>query len=130
MIASAACSGSTEAELTIRDAIRGDAAVAVGRVRTWIANNLPHATLAQCARSLCVSERALQRTLQDSGTSLRKELTHARVARAQQLLQTTDEKLESIAKEVGLSTSEHLVKLFRRLMGTSPNEWRTQTRAK
>ncbi len=120
---------SLRAEQTIRDAIGGDAVVALSQVRQWIANNLSEPTVAQCARALCVSERSLQRMLQESSTSLRDELAKARVDRAKEILRTTDAKLESVAKDVGLSKSQSLNTLFKRLTGSSPTEWREGQRA-
>ena len=47
-----------------------------------------------------------------------------RLARAQELMLTTDEPLSQIALACGLCDQSHLTRLFRRHVGTSPNAWR------
>ena len=47
-----------------------------------------------------------------------------RLARAQELMLTTDEPLSQIALDCGLCDQSHLTRLFRRHVGTSPNAWR------
>jgi AraC-like DNA-binding protein len=47
-----------------------------------------------------------------------------RLARAQELMLTTDDPLSQIALACGLCDQSHLTRLFRRHVGTSPNVWR------
>ena len=47
-----------------------------------------------------------------------------RLARAQELMLTTDDPLSQIALACGLCDQSHLTRLFRRHVGTSPNAWR------
>src|SRR5215510_10333934 len=51
-----------------------------------------------------------------------------RLARAQELMLTTDEPLSQIALACGLCDQSHLTRLFRRHVGTSPNAWRRSHR--
>ncbi|HUL04934.1 MAG TPA: AraC family transcriptional regulator [Candidatus Acidoferrum sp.] len=51
-----------------------------------------------------------------------------RLARAQELMLTTDEALSQIALACGLCDQSHLTRLFRRHLGTSPNAWRRSHR--
>jgi AraC-like DNA-binding protein len=53
-----------------------------------------------------------------------------RVARAQELMLTTDEPLCQIALACGICDQSHLTRLFHRHMGTSPNVWRRRHREK
>lgn len=86
------------------------------------------ATLDGVARAMGVSTRTLQRLLQSAGLSFRSELHAARVARAQELLRTTDLKLLAIAHEVGVKKTQHLSALFCRLTGESPGGFRNRHR--
>jgi AraC-like DNA-binding protein len=85
-------------------------------------------TLADAARKLGRSDRALQRELKEAGVSFRDELARARVAVAKALLIDTDLKLESIAQEVGCLSLAHFSRLFRRMANESPSEFRRRGR--
>ena len=47
-----------------------------------------------------------------------------RVHRAQQLMRQTDRKLDDIAEELGFSDAFHLSKVFKRIVGASPRDYR------
>jgi AraC-like DNA-binding protein len=49
-----------------------------------------------------------------------------RIERAQQMMLTTDHPLCQIALDCGLCDQSHLTRLFRRLVGTTPSEWRRE----
>ncbi|WP_158537106.1 helix-turn-helix domain-containing protein [Humitalea rosea] len=49
-----------------------------------------------------------------------------RMERAQELMLTTDQPLAQIAIACGLADQAHLSRLFRQIMGESPNAWRRQ----
>ena len=51
-----------------------------------------------------------------------------RLARAQELMLTTDDPLSQIALACGLYDQSHLTRLFRHHVGTSPNAWRRSHR--
>ena len=51
-----------------------------------------------------------------------------RVQRAQRLMLTTEESLSQIAAVCGMADQAHFCKLFRRLVGESPNAWRRTQR--
>lgn len=51
-------------------------------------------------------------------------ITGRRLARAQNLMLTTQDPLRQIALACGLYDQSHLTRLFRRHIGTSPNAWR------
>jgi len=60
----------------------------------------------------------------ETGLSVRDCLTRVRVAIAQDLLATTDEKLDTIAARVGLGDTSHLAHVFQRITGRPPSAYR------
>ncbi|MFQ6242662.1 helix-turn-helix domain-containing protein [Sinorhizobium meliloti] len=51
-----------------------------------------------------------------------------RIALAKDLIRNTDEPLSQIAHACGMSDQAHLCKLFRRIAGTTPHQWRQRSR--
>ena len=62
------------------------------------------------------------------GMSVRDYLTRVRVTIAQELLATTDEKLESIATRLGFADTSHLAHVFQRITGGPPGAYRRSPR--
>jgi AraC-like DNA-binding protein len=85
-------------------------------------------SLEAVARALAVSARSLQRRLGAAGTSFSREIARARVERAMVLLQSTDEKLESVAARAGCGSLSSFSKMFAREVGVPPSVWRARTR--
>jgi AraC-like DNA-binding protein len=79
-------------------------------------------------RALHLSQRTLQRRLQELGTSFQKEVHAARLAEAQRRLRASDDPLTVIALEVGFASPQHFSALFRRAVGESPSAWRARHR--
>jgi AraC-like DNA-binding protein len=92
--------------------------------REMIERNLDVA-IADVGRALGVSARSLQRVLNRHGTSFHDEVVSARLARAQTLLRSGDDKVSAVASRVGIS-ERALTALFRKRTGLSPAEWRKQ----
>jgi AraC-like DNA-binding protein len=110
------------------EAREGDASL-VSELRNYLRTSCREATLDTCARALKTSTRSLQRSLSEKGTSLRDELSRARLFAAKELLMTTDMKLLSVAERVGFSSAHSLLDLFRKAEGVSPDEWRKRCRS-
>ena len=53
-------------------------------------------------------------------------ITSRRIERAQQMMLTTNHPLSQIALDCGLCDQSHLTRLFRRIVGTTPSEWRRE----
>jgi CheY-like chemotaxis protein/AraC-like DNA-binding protein len=60
----------------------------------------------------------------ETGLSVRDYLTRVRVTIVQDLLASTDEKLESIAARVGFGDTSHLAHVFQRITGRPPSAYR------
>jgi AraC-like DNA-binding protein len=98
------------------------------RVRSVFQERGPAGT-AEVARVLGLSQRTLQRRLEDAGTTFREERDrHVSVA-IEGLLDGTDLDLDAIAAEVGLSSASHLIAHFRASHGVTPGTWRAERRA-
>jgi transcriptional regulator GlxA family with amidase domain len=90
--------------------------------RTNLAADLSLDSLARMAR---MSRRTFTRRFKEStGTTVSRWLNAERVARAQELLETTDLPIECIAGEVGFGTSLSLRQHFSAHLGTSPSDYR------
>jgi AraC-like DNA-binding protein len=83
--------------------------------------------VAQAARRVGLSTRALQRALREAGATYRMELAAFRVRRAQELLRG-ERPLAWIAAEIGFSTAQHFATAYRHATGETPSEWRTRHR--
>lgn len=70
-------------------------------------------------------QRAFKRTF---GVGPHAYLTHRRIEAAQGLMLTTHDSLTEIALTCGLADQSHLSRLFRRIVGESPQAWRRMRR--
>ncbi len=90
--------------------------------RANLSQELSLDTLADVAK---MSRRTFTRRFREAtGTTVTKWLNAERVARAQQLLETTERSIECIASEVGFGTSLSLRQQFAGQLGTSPSNYR------
>ena len=82
-------------------------------------------TLDQLAQRVHMSTEHLRRTCRrEIGRSPMEHLTYIRMQRAQELLETTDDKVETIASQVGYSSGLVFSRAFARCVGLSPSEYR------
>ena len=98
------------------------------RIRELIADDPRRASLERVAAAAGQSARSLQRHLADHGTSFRDELGRARVIAAKALLAETDDKVESIARELGFASAAAFTAMFGRELGESPQAFRDKRR--
>lgn len=90
--------------------------------RTNLSEPLSLDTLADVAK---MSRRTFTRRFREAtGTTVTKWLNAERVARAQQLLETTDMSIERISSEVGFGTALAFRQQFAAQLGTSPSNYR------
>uniref|UniRef100_UPI003566602F helix-turn-helix transcriptional regulator n=1 Tax=Hydrogenophaga sp. TaxID=1904254 RepID=UPI003566602F len=99
-------------------------------VQVWnaVMTDLAHDwTLTELAALASISEEHLRRLCQKSlGRSPGKQLTNLRIAHAAHLLATTQEKIESIAREVGYMNPFAFSNTFKRLTGFRPSDYRAR----
>ncbi|MDO3410257.1 response regulator [Saccharibacillus sp. CPCC 101409] len=112
-----------------REAVYKDAQLSplVRRAREYIRDYYgdPELTLESFARNLQVSpvylSRVLKKELGDSFVAL---LTHTRIRRAIQLLNSTDLPIYEIAEQSGYDSQHYFSTAFKKVMGVSPNQYR------
>lgn len=99
-------------------------------LREWMSRNLQEAlTVDALAGEAHMSRRTFARRFRDeTGTSPMAWLTAARIDRARELLETTDEPVERIGRTVGLESPASFRNAFHRHLGTSPQAYRTTFR--
>jgi transcriptional regulator GlxA family with amidase domain len=92
----------------------------------WVDKNLKaDLSLSALARRAGMSKRTLTRRFRDQiGTTPAQWVVHARVRRAQRLLETTHLSIERLASEVGFGSSAVLREHFNDVVGTSPHSYR------
>ena len=92
----------------------------------WMEQNLHRPTgLAEIAARAGMSERSLSRHFREqSGTTVLQWLLTARIRRAQELLETTDLPIETIATAAGFESAATFRDRFLRIAGTSPRAYR------
>jgi AraC-like DNA-binding protein len=77
------------------------------------------------ARSAFISPSRLAHVFKDTtGMSLMDYLTQIRIDRAQQLLQQTGQTIAEISFELGIQSPAYFARLFKRMVGQSPTEYR------
>ncbi|ACM18890.1 helix-turn-helix transcriptional regulator, AraC family [Geotalea daltonii FRC-32] len=84
-------------------------------------------TLKSVAQSLNMSERSMQRKLQDEGQTFRKLLNNARIRTAESYLLNSQLSLTEIGYLTGFSDYSHFSKEFKRYSGTNPSQYRKGT---
>ncbi|MCG6498327.1 GlxA family transcriptional regulator [Kitasatospora sp. A2-31] len=99
-------------------------------LRLHIARNLAGPlSVADLASHAHVGERQLTRIFKSElGTTPSAYVESARVERARNRLESTDETLERIATACGFGTTDTLVRAFRRQLDTTPTEYRRRFR--
>ncbi len=81
------------------------------------------------AQRLCCTPRHLGRVFQETvGMSFRDKQTEVRLARARELLATTESKILDVALESGYQSVSLFNAMFKRSHGMTPGEWRKKTR--
>lgn len=85
--------------------------------------------LKDIANELHINSSYLSRLItSETGISFSSCLTHVRINRAKELLQTTSLSMEEIGEKCGFCNASHFVKLFHLSEGTTPLQYRLQRR--
>lgn len=99
---------------------------ALRAVRELLSQGADRAALRAAAAQLGLTIPALERRLEDAGTSFQSELRGARVREAQRLLLSTVRSTTAIAQELGFPSLQHFTVEFRKLTGEAPGSWRAR----
>ncbi len=107
---------------------RMDQSSTIQRVRELIARTLPDGDppRSAAAAALCISERTLQRRLQDEGTSYQDLVDATRRDLAREYLAKDQMALGQIAFLLGFADQSAFTRAFQRWHGTSPKQFRKQ----
>ncbi|MFD4253441.1 GlxA family transcriptional regulator [Amycolatopsis thermoflava] len=99
--------------------------------RDWALRRLGEPiTLRGLARHAGVSQRTLiRRFAEETGTTPLRWLLDARLGRARELLETTDDPVDVVARQCGLGTAANLRLHFRRTLDTTPTAYRRAFRS-
>jgi len=110
----------------IEHAPPSDASGSMTALMAWMEQNLPRRLpLPVIARRAAMSTRTLSRRFREQvGTTPAAWIAHARVRRAQRLLETTNLAIERVAGEVGFGSATVMREHFGTVVGTSPLSYR------
>lgn len=98
-----------------------------GQVRAQLLGPLGlAASLEDVAHRLAMSHRSLRRKLEDEHTTFRGVVEEERKMLADRLLRSTHMKLDEIALQLGYADTPSFTRAFRRWVGHSPGEYRSQ----
>ncbi|RAG86685.1 AraC family transcriptional regulator [Streptacidiphilus pinicola] len=105
-------------------ATTGDTSLA--DTRAWALERLAQPlTVPQLARHAGMSERSLlRRFAEETGTTPLQWLVNARLGLARELLETTDQSIDLVARDCGLGSAANLRLYFRRALNTTPTAYR------
>lgn len=67
---------------------------------------------------------------QDTGTTLTHFINTQRIQRAANLLSTTEQNISVVAEQVGILDVNYFTKMFKKSMGSTPTQYRRQSRAR
>ena len=97
-------------------------------IRHLAANSGNHLTVKGVARAVGLSSAQLAYLFRrEIGMSVKEYATRVRVEIIKRLLAETDDKLDIIAEQLGFCDAAHLSRVFRRVCGCPPGEYRRQT---
>jgi AraC family transcriptional regulator, transcriptional activator FtrA len=104
----------------------------ISSVADWMAGNLTEGvSIEALADRAAMSVRSFTRRFRAAtGAAPIEWLIRLRVRRAQDLLEATDEPIDRIAERSGFGTPETLRHHFRKVVGTSPSQWRLSFRGR
>jgi transcriptional regulator GlxA family with amidase domain len=107
--------------------VRGDR---LSGLLDWVSGNLalPHSLDTLAGRALMSRRTFTRRFRLATGTTVGAWLLAQRLARAQQLLESTDESVEAIAGIAGFGSTASLRQHFAEAFRTSPSAWRREFR--
>ncbi len=113
------------------DILAVDDPAAAAAFRYIYANAHRPLDVAEVCDAVAVSRRSLERRFKaEFGRTLLTEIRTAHVKRAQQLLLTTDQPMESISRLCGFRHPENFFAAFRRVTGTTPAAYRAARKPK
>lgn len=104
----------------------------LGDLLGWATERLEHPlTVEDLARQANMSARNLGRRFRSAtGTTPLQWLLTQRIRRAQELLETTDAGIDSVAESAGMGTATTLRRHFHRVLGVSPDAYRRTFRSR
>lgn len=103
------------------------------RMNSWLESLLSDLThtpsIEEAAAQLHMSRRTFSRQFRSAtGMAMGSWLQQQRLARAQQLLESSDASLETVALQCGLGSAQNMRLQFRKQLGITPRQWRRQYR--
>lgn len=102
------------------------------RVKIFLENNCDKKiNLNHVAEEVCLSPKYLSRLFKEnSGTGFNEYRLKIKIDKAKELLKTTDLTVNQIAIQLGYKNPESFIRMFEKLLGSTPTEFRVKNRDK
>lgn len=108
--------------------VQDSASAKIKEIKEYIDKNFAqNISLSQMASSFFISKYYLAREFKDTyGITVGSHITSCRITYAKTLLRFTDLKIEEIARKCGIPDTNYFTKVFRKLEGCTPTNYRKQ----
>jgi LacI family transcriptional regulator len=81
------------------------------------------------ASAVAITRRTLERKFRDSlGRTIAEEIARLRIERAKRLMVETEDSFKALAVDLGFRNADHFYKVFSRIEGMTPSQYRNQRR--
>ena len=81
------------------------------------------------ASAVAITRRTLERKFRDSlGRTIAEEVARLRIERAKRLMVETEDSFKALAVDLGFRNADHFYKVFSRIEGMTPSQYRNQRR--
>ncbi len=111
------------------DVLAADDPVVAKALRFIAENGQNRIKVNDVASAVAITRRTLERKFRDSlGRTIAEEITRLRIERAKRLMVETKDSFKALAMDLGFRNADHFYKVFSRVEGITPSQYRNQIR--
>ena len=111
------------------DVLAADDPVVAKALRFIAENGQNRIKVNDVASAVAITRRTLERKFRDSlGRTIAEEIARLRIERAKRLMVETKDSFKALAMDLGFRNADHFYKVFSRVEGITPSQYRNQIR--
>ena len=111
------------------DSRAADDPIVAKALRFIAENGHERMNVSDIASAVAITRRTLERKFRDSlGRSIAEEIARLRIERAKRLMVETEDSFKALAVDLGFRNADHFYKVFSRVEGITPSQYRNQRR--